>query len=653
MINRKNVLVCLIIFCGILVLLLFVNDSMYTDLVFSEESGFYGEPFELALYAPPGTEIYYTLDGSDPDENAIKYTQPIMITDASWDENVYSMRTDVSTGFLSEEIAMYSRNDPLYKAPDYNIDKCTVVRGVYRDADGNLSDIKTEVYFVDYDKKAGYDNLNVISIVTDPENLFDYESGIYVLGQANDNFMIDREGRWNASTWWWWFGNYNQSGPEWERSANIKLFDGGRNLLLNKTCGIRIQGGGSRGRLPKSMNLYAREQYDGEGRFYIDLFDTDYMADKVTLFAGGDDTVAKLRDMLMARLSDGRSFATMHFVPCALFLDGEYWGVYWITEKYDDVYLGHYYNVDKDNVIMIKTREAEEGEEYYDLYEEMMSFMTDADLSDDDNYQYACELIDMQSYIDYYAAEIYIGRCIDWPSDNEALWRVCDTGDTEYEDGRWRWMLFDVNSGGLSAYLTDADTILDTMNMSAMFYNLCQNDNFKKQFTITLMDLVNTSFASENADAVISDYIALMKEPLNMHYKRFFGSENSIDFLGAVADIQSFLDNRKPYIVQYLKNDFGLNGTLAPVEIEINDPASGSIVLNTINPSFDTDGKWRGEYYTDYPIALSAAANEGYRFVGWEINGSADSGMMHEADIDVPVPAEGISVKGIFEKTPK
>ncbi len=649
MINRSKVLLVLAGMCGILGILLFIGDKyIVTELTFSRESGFYDAPFELELHAPVGTDIFYTLDGSEPDENAVKYAGPIMINDATENENVYSMRTDVSAGFLTEYISRYSGNDPQYVVPDYPVDKCTVVRSAYRDADGNFSEIKTECYFVGFDNKAGYDGMNVMSVVTDPDNLFDDRTGIYVLGRIYKH--AERSAN-LGEFWWWWPANYHQSGKGWERSANIQIFDADRNLVQDKNCGIRIQGGGSRGYVPRSINIYARDIYDGEGRFYTDLFGTDYMADTVTLFAGGDDRITKLKDMLAARLTEGRAFATMHYIPYVMFLNGEYWGVYWLTEKYDDACLGYYYDVEKNNVIMIKNETLAEGrEEDMALYTAMREYMADADMTEDGNYAAACETIDMQSYIDYYASEIYMGRYNDWPGGNEALWRVRETGSTAYEDGKWRWMLFDTNSGALTSNLIDANTIASTREKSAMFNNLCQNQDFQRQFVTTFMDLANSVFTTERVDSFISDYLDRMAEPIQIHHRRFGGAKDNTSYLNAVADVKNFLDCRRPYIVQYLKDEFGLTGSLASLELEINDTAAGEVMLNTIEPSFDEDGKWSGEYYTDYPVTLTAAVNEGYRFVGWEVTDSRQTKIVEENTIQTPVSEGGMSIKVIYEK---
>lgn len=413
MMSRKSALLCLLLICGGICLLLLCDKYSPTDLCFSRESGFYEEPFELQLTAPLGAKIYYTLDGSVPDENAFLYTTPILINDATSQPNVHSMRTDTSPEFMLEK--------PKYKLPDYPVDKCTVVRASYRDADGNFSKVKTESYFVGYGAKAGYRDINVISIVTDPENLFGHDKGIYVLGRKYGDYLENVGNLENLEE----DANAYQHGKEWERPADIQIFDTEREVFLKQSCGIRIQGGGSRIQLPKSLNLYAREDYSSATRFYADLFGTDYMADTITLSAGGQDAIAKFRDMFVSTLTRDRAFSTMNYEPYAMFLDGEYWGIYWLTERYNDTYLGYYYGIDADNIIMMKNSALiRESEEDWSTYNVMLYYLQETDFTREENYESAGYIIDLQSYIDYYATEIYIGSWADWPGTNEAFWRV-------------------------------------------------------------------------------------------------------------------------------------------------------------------------------------------------------------------------------------
>lgn len=591
----------------------------------------------MKLTAPLGTKIYYTLDGSEPDENAFLYTAPIFIDDATSHPNVYSVRTDLT-------------DVTQYQLPDYPVDKCTVVRAACRDADGNFGEVKTESYFVGYDAKAGYRDMNVMSVVTDPGNLFDYDTGIYVLGRKYDEDAGNGESLAEKDA------NAYQHGMEWERPADIQIFNPEREKLLNQSCGVRIQGGGSRSLLPKSLNFYARENYSLATRFYTDLFGTGYMADTVTLTAGGQDTIAKFRDMFVSTLSRDRNFCTMNYEPYVMFLNGEYWGAYWLTERYTDTFLAYYYGVDEDNIIMIKNGKLNrDSEEDLSAYYSMTNYLQDTDFSTAENYESLGYVIDLQSYIDYYATEIYIGSWADWPGTNEAFWRARKTagnteGGGEGADGRWRWMLFDVNTSSLREKSVDKDVLKHTLERSPAFFNLCQSDAFKKQFALTFMDLANETFSVENTEPVIDAWLALMREPLEAHLTRFYGREGLYRLDEEVADIRAFLKRRKSYAAQHLKEDFELEGGLAPVELETTNPRAGRVVLNTTAPTFDGQGKWRGEYFTDYPITLSVTVDEGYRFAGWEVTSGQEKEIIAEQSAELEIPESGLHIKAVFEE---
>lgn len=641
MMSRKSALLCLVFLCGALGLLLLYDQYGCAQLAFSRESGFYEEPFALELSAPLGMKIYYTLDGSAPDENAHLYTEPIQIVDATDSPNVHSLRTDMAYETTMAGIP--------YEMPDYLVDKCTVVRAACRDLDGNFTDFRTESYFVGFDKKTGYAGMNVLSVVTAPDNLFDYDDGIYVFGRGFDE-NVDQDGNPVDDS-----ENFAQHGFQWERPADIQLFNADGETALKQSCGIRIQGGGSRGSLPKSLNLYARQKYGNARRFYTDLFGTGYMADTLTLSAGGQDTVVKFRDMFVAALMAERDFCTMHYEPCVMFLDGEYWGLYWLTERYTDTFIGYYYDVDEDNVLIVKNgRPESESDEDWSLCIGMANYLNDTDFSILENYESLGYVIDLQSYLDYYATEIYIARDVDWPGTNEAFWRVRkpsgNDGGEAYSDGRWRWMLFDVNTSSFEAANTEKDTLAYTMEHSPAFANLCRSEAFREAFCITLMDFANEIFSPANTEPLMEGHLALMEEPLDAHLTRFFGEDRSFGPEEEMEKIGTFLENRKSYIAQFLKDDFGLQGTLSTVQIETSDAAAGSVALNTITPTFDEAGKWQGDYFTDYPVGLTATAGEGYRFTGWEVESAQGHESIEEASTKLTIPEGGLTVRAVFEK---
>ncbi len=525
------------------------------EVFFSRESGFYEESFELEMTAKSGT-IYYTLDGTMPDRNSIKYEKPVLITDATDNDNIHSMRVDVSTGFDKEEIEKISSGYPGYQVPDYKVDKATIVRAVACDELGNYSEVKTVSFFIGFSDKDGYDGMKILSVVTDPDNLFDYEKGIYVTGKAYDEYVDKYRGSgeyyWREEFWGFWYANYRNRGMKWERKAECQFFDETGELELSQKCGIRIHGGISRGYNPKSLNIYARKEYDGNKTFQKDFFGTGYYPSAVTLFQGGNDVRTKAKDYMVSTAVKDLNVATMSYEPYVLFLNGEYWGVYWLNEKYNADYFSYYYNVDKNNVIMIKSGAIEAGEED-DLkyYTKMYEFCSKSDVTKEENYRKVCELIDIDSYIDYYAIMCYIGRRGDWPWLNYGLWRVEKKENSLYGDGRWRWVIFDLNSPGFGV---DSDSVGFVMENDEMFKNMMTNKNFRSKLISRIEELADTVFDPSKMTECISEYQNFMASPMKANDRRFFRDDSLSAFYNETDGLKDFFEKRKEYLIPLLDN---------------------------------------------------------------------------------------------------
>lgn len=540
-------------------------------ITFSIESGYYDDALELKIFGGghTGNRICYTLDGSEPgmDSNLYDANMPIILTDATSNENVYSMRTDTSTAFQHDLVSRYSRKDPGYTVPNHKIDKCNVVRASVFDRNGKCLDTITGVYFIGFQNKSGYDKVYTASIVTDPQNLFDYTTGIYTTGITFDNTKerlpeLEDENNtleWWYTDWWWWTSNYSNEGMEWEREADVTIFDENRKIILSENCGIRIQGGGSRGKLPKSIGCYARKIYEGNSEFQTDLFRINQYPHKFVFFSGGDDNTFKLRDCMANTMEQELSFATMDFIPCAVFLDGEYWGIYYITESYNRDYISDHYHVKEDNVIMFKDGGLAEGnEEDMWLYYVAMDFIASNDMSLKENYEQACNLIDMDSYIDYYAAQIYIARDSDWPGNNYAAWRTRKNDGSAYGDCRWRWMLFDANSGeSLSADRAKSDTLSWTLTSEPAFYSLFLNNEFRVKFAERILYIGREIYSEENCQIFFERYSQKMQEQIGISNLRFYNDAKRDMFDENIENTRMFFKTRYNNIWNFLVNSLG------------------------------------------------------------------------------------------------
>lgn len=544
-----------------LVIFFIFFSNINSGLKFSKEPGFYDEPFYLEIHGANNCKIYYTLDGTEPSEDSIPYDGAFYLEDATRHANIYSARTDTSTAFLTELVEKYSSGNPGYTIPDYNVDKCNTVRAAAFDKNGNCTETISGSYFIGLTGGAAYKDMAVVSLITDPENLFDYNNGIYVTGNVFDKFreLLPNENTPLRNCWWWWESNYSKKGREYERTAHIEIFNPDKRLMLSENCGFRIQGRGSRGKLPKSLNIYARVEYSGSRTFDEDIFEIGSKPHKFVIFSGGDDTAYKIKDYLAHSIESGLNFSTMEFQPALLFLDGEYWGTYYITESYNAEYISGHYGVAEEDVIIVKEYEVAEGEEEdLALYQAMQTYIAENDMTVETNYQTAQSLIDLSSYIDYYAAQIFIGRHGDWPLQNEGAWRTRSiVSGSRYADGRWRWLLFDVNSGGLALDLLETDTLADVITADRVFASLFENTGFKKQFAERLLYIADEIYSDEKIDRFINDYMENMKEPICMSNQRFHNWELR-DSIGENAEnIRSFLKQRSDYIYEIIRNDIG------------------------------------------------------------------------------------------------
>lgn len=527
----------LFLFLSVLV----VYDRKHDEhICFSKSSGYYDEAFGLTVLGGNGNRVYYTLDGSEPSEEDFLYDRDalIWIEDATKNENVYAAETDISAVDFT--------------VPDYLIDKCNVVRASVFDEEGNCLDSITGIYFVGFHDKDGYDGLYTACLVTDPKNLFDYNAGIYVKGAAYDD---PQRQEWLSDSL---RGNYSFSGAEWEREAEITIFDDKRNVVLAQDCGIRIKGGYSRILPQKSISCYARTEYEGSRLFAADLFLTGTFPHKIIFFSGGNDRYYKIKDYVAQNLEKGLGFATFDMIPCVLFLNGEYWGFCYITEDYNADYISAHYHVARDNIIMVKVGELTEGQDGdLDLYYQLENEIAYDYMWMPEKYERAQELIDMDGYIDYYAAQIYIGRNGDWPNANYALWRTRENEGTAYGDCRWRYMLFDVNSGGLGTGVLHDDTLQLTLEADPIFWSLYQNETFRRDFAQRILEIGTEIYSSERCDALLDEWEQITRMPLYNTNRRFYALQTEGDFDGAVDDLKSFVSQRYDIVWEMLVNHMG------------------------------------------------------------------------------------------------
>ena len=530
-------------------------------VLFSANGGFYEGVFELELFSTyPRGHIRYTVNGNRPTAQSRIYTGPFVL-----DQSLYS-----TSGIYT----IANAPDPDFFLPD-SVSHCIVIRAAaFDENDSCISAVATNSYFI---RALGCDThgLPVVSLCADSLDLFDYERGIFVPGIHFD------------PTNPYFTGNYFMKGREWERLCNFEFYELD-NHGINQQVGVRTHGKSARWQSQKGMGIYAREEY-GKKRLRYRFFDNPLIDSykHLTLKPYASSWNGNgCADYICNQMAKQIDVECLDSRPCVLFLNGEYWGIYYVQEKPDEHFLEDHIGVDDDHVNIIKEwifGECGNPDNYYALY----AWMEQAQLNDQEQYSYAESQIDIASFIDYYALELFTGN-LDWPSNNVRLWQE--------GDGPWRWIFYDgdgclqdPNFDVFANATYDGDGGYPSSRRATLFFRkLLENEGFKEQFILRLNHLAMNEFSYETSKPVYDHIMqALQGEVANQitrfnHPASFEVWENY-----SMVVVDQFLKKRPQMIMQELMEFMSIE-TIGSLAFRCYpNPSSGDINLHIAREILD------------------------------------------------------------------
>lgn len=531
------------------------SGEMAARPVFSQQGGIYPSALKVAITAANSTDsIYYTLDGSIP--------------------------TRASQRVVGEIDLPTSR----------------VIRARIIKAGMLPGEVVTNSYIISPNHQ-----MPVVSLAMNPADLWDFNTGIYVDGP----FWTAQRPHFGANYW-----------MDWERACHMEIMEASGDRVIDMDAGVKIFGNHSRAHAQKSLAIYSRKAY-GYDEINYKLFTErpfDTYKNIVLRNSGNDWNNTMFRDGLASGLTYGLNFLQQAFRPAIIYLNGEYWGIQNIREKINEHMIAQHYKVDPENITMIE-RNGRPVLGSADDYWTMIRFLENNTLSVESNYNRMLEWIDVNSFIDYYASEIYF-RNDDWPGNNIRCWKTND------EKGRWRWILYDTDFGMGIWNLSPADNSLASATdpngpyrpnppwSTLMLRRMIENPGFREQFVNRFADLLNSNFRADVVNKAIDLKRDAIVDEIDRHLLRWNGSKDY--WLSNVRDMKNFATTRPGYVFSHIQGKFNFqNPQIITLEA---DSMQGLVQLNSLKLS---KFPWKGSYFPDVPVTLTALPKVGYKFAGW------------------------------------
>jgi len=443
----------------------------------------------------------------------------------------------------------------------------------------------------------------ILSVVTDQENLYG-PNGIF------SNWQFD-----------------------WEKAAYVEYFDTTQQLIFSQHAGIQVDGGlgGSRSHPQHSFRVELDDPVLGEGPVNYQVIPNRPFRTKYSklYLRNGSNYYLTLPYKDAAHL-EGMAAETNNYYsawrPISVYINGAYFGLYELREKFDTEYFEEIENADKDSLDLLSLS-AWQGYVLRAVEGSVDSFYTTYDAFNNLNpidtgyWNNADQYFDMKCYNDYIIAETWAGN-VDWPGNNIKIYR------SNISDFRWRFCLIDLEGSlgpfGFSTAYDDHIAYVLGANPNNPYINVflksIQNPKFKNYFINRYADLMNTTYKYDRLSAVANSFFNQTVIEMPKEYARW-GDPNNIN-----GQMSSFINNHQTFLSElsvrteqvrnHIQSNFSLNSQV-DVTLDVYPAGAGKIKISTIIP---TTLPWTGVYFNGNPVEITAIPNIGYEFAYWDTN---------------------------------
>lgn len=550
------------------------------EIFFSVPSGFYTNDFVLDISSTSSFQIRYTLDGHNPTAQSPIFTNPILVEERNSAPNSISeIPTNPST----------TSSEYIWKTPLVKIPKMRIIKAALFNNNIQSSEVFYEEYFIG--EPLNEIGLPIFSIISDSVGLFGYEEGIYVPGKDYD----DDPDIWQP-------GNYFNRGNDWEKIAGLSFYEN-KNKIFRQNVSMRMHGGASRVMPCKSIRLAAKNSLGNEYMEYPFFEDRSWEKYKRILLrnSGQDFNRSLFADVLIQSLLKNQNVDYQASRQVVVFINGSYWGIHNLREKYDKYYFKNYHEGDLEAIdymeIAMQFIAKEGSAEDYELMNESLLVL---DLTDNENYDLIAKQIDIESFINHHISKIY-GGGNDWAGNNERAWRTHEAGS------KWRWLANDYDDifieldkdSYLHASRTDWIGWPNPEWSTRLFRTLMTNELFAIRYKKQLKFHLENTYSPANVQFKIDSLANIYRQEMPRHIERWNYPNSMTEWENTVESFKVFAAKR-PAIIWQNFLDYFPNIYENSLELKISpNPANDFLYLdlpkswsgNVLLQFFQIDGR--------------------------------------------------------------
>ncbi len=549
-------------------------DLYLSSPTFSVASGSYSGTQSVTINsAEPGTTIFYTLDGSYPTNNSNFYNGPIEISETS------SLRA-------------INRKDGY--------------------ADSRPGDA---TYLINENK-----NLPILYLTTDPDNFFDDEIGIYVDGTNGVvAYCATQPVNWAR---------------DWERPINLKMFLPDGTLAFDVNAGAEINGACSRNYAMKSLGINLREKEYGDEAIEYDLFpERDHQNyQRLKLRNSGQDFIRLgFRDMVNQNMITGKLDIDLQAGrPSLLYINGEFWGIHNIREKFVGEYFEAVYDVNENDLDILKSPglpygEVKKGSDA--IYNALYQVVESSNMSNDADWDYFESQVDVNEMMNYWITMTYMNN-YDWPANNLTVWRE------RKEGAKWRYGMTDTDGSTQNNLVSDLvnpeynkfekinqpniSNWPNHSNSTLFLRKALDRTEFRDEFIQRSCSVAELVYNEDRVNSFIDETVGLFEPNIQAHLDRW-SFDNALG--GSLFNWNRWIDlyrdfyQRRPeFWREHLDEFYNLDGYYQ-LTVSFDANSGGDVFVNS--NSMDLPYNYLGTYFKNIPLRLTAVAKPGYVFRFW------------------------------------